>query len=67
MKQDIHKIEEDIIAATEGLRALRRFFDRFTLLKYRDDIGTLHINAEALRIELGKTLPELAKFLEETK
>jgi hypothetical protein len=67
MKQDIHKIEEDIIAATEGLRALRRFFDRDTLLKYRDDIGTLHVNAESLRIELGRALPVLTAFLEQTK
>jgi len=70
MKQDINKIEEDIIRATEGLRSIRRLFanttatsERAALAACRDHVGTLNINAECLRVELGKTLPLLADFL----
>jgi hypothetical protein len=69
VKQDINKIEEDIISATEGLRALRKLLatsERARLIACRDHVGTLNINAECLKVELGKTLPLLGQFLEDT-
>ena len=74
MKQDIHKIEEQVIDATEALRSIRRLIatttadsELATLVKCRDDIGTLHVNASALRVELSRALPVLTAFLEQTK
>jgi len=72
MKQDINKIEEQVIDATEALRTIRKLIasttatsERAVLLKCRDDIGTLHVNASALNVELGRALPALANFLAE--
>lgn len=72
MKQDIHKVEEQVIDALVGLRAIRQLMagitadsERRRLITCRDDIGTLSVNANALKVELGRVLPVLTNFLAE--